>query len=152
MSLPTLRRAVAAVLSVAFVAACEGPAGPQGPAGPTGTNGGTGPTGAQGPAGPICAQGLAGPTGTANIISGSAILTNADWSTGTVLPSLQTTSGFVSFGKPARFVDIDVGTITEGVRSAGAVLVFMQTVNVAGVDTTIYVPLPHRAVEVRQAP
>lgn len=110
-------------------AGCEGPSGPEGP------------SGAQGPTGPAGPTGDTGETGNANVISGSATATDDDWSATTVQLSLVTNPGGIYFGKPARFLDLDVPEITDEVFSAGAVLVWLRNPALSGSGFT---QLPYR--------
>lgn len=118
---------MAGLTAALIVSGCEGPTGPEGPAGAQG------PTGAQGPE---------GPPGTANVISGSVTLEDADWSSSTAQTKLGTSPSGTSFSKPARYVDVEVSDITADVITDGAVLVYMQVA--PSNDPTLYTQLPHR--------
>lgn len=127
----SVRTVLAALTAVALLSACEGPTGPEGPVGPQGTTGPEGPTGPQ------------GPPGTANVITGSATIADADWSTTTVQLGLSLTPSSISYGKLARFVDIAVPEITATIAAEGLVAVWMQMkIN----NLSDYAPLPLRMV------
>lgn len=117
---------VAGLTLALVVSGCEGPTGPEGSAGE------------QGPEGPQ------GPPGTANVITGSVTLEEADWSDDLRSATGVHISAGIGFGKPARYLDIEVTDITADVIADGAVLVYMETVRDDGSLTTLYTQLPHR--------
>jgi hypothetical protein len=86
-------------------------------------------------------DGAQGPPGTANVISGRDTVANADWSSTTTQIPYSTSNSSASFGKPARFLDLNVPQLTAQVHAGGAVLVWMQSAPVLG-DANTFVPLP----------
>ncbi|MBK7099243.1 MAG: hypothetical protein IPH58_14000 [Sphingobacteriales bacterium] len=107
----------------------QGGTGATGSQGPAGINGATGTTGAQGPQGPVGPQGPQGPqgvtgaTGTANVLSKTITLSNADW--GNNVRDIIFKNSLSSWiYHTARFVDITEPAITQSVIDNGLVLVY----------------------------
>jgi hypothetical protein len=115
----------AALAAAIMLTACTGA---EGPIGPPGSDGADGPQGPPGPSGPV---------GTANIISGTRLIREADWSTTTVQSAFRLTPTVTAFTAVARFVDISVAAITTEVLAGGAILGWLET------TPGVWAPLPH---------